>query len=84
MPLTADQTGIALAIDAAMAKLTKASKTDAEILGAMADHMPGFKALLDAGVVNQAADRYPGFRRFAEILELFAKAIRDGAIKVPK
>ena len=83
VPLTVEQARIAEAIDAEIERLVKQGKSQATILGAMQDYMPGFKQLLDAGVVQTAADRYPGFRRFAKILERTARAIASGAIAVP-
>ena len=81
--LTDEQARIAQAIDGEVDRLVRQGKTQATILGLMHDHMPLFKQLLDAGVMQEAAARYPGFRQFARILERTARGIRSGAIAVP-
>jgi hypothetical protein len=83
MSLTAEQTNIAETIAARVDRLVQAGKSQATILGEMADCMAGFKQLLDAGVVQEAAHRYPGFRQFAKILDRTARGIQSGAIPVP-
>jgi hypothetical protein len=83
MSLTDEQARIAEAIDGEVDRLIRQGKSQATILGLMQDHMPLFKQLLDAGVMEEAAARYPGFRRFAKILERMAHGIEAGAIAVP-
>ncbi len=83
MPLTDEQASIAHAIDAEFQRLIKLGKTHATILGQMHDHLPGFKQLIDAGVMREAGERYPGFYRFAKVLERTARGIQSGAIPVP-
>ena len=81
--LTDEQARIAQGIDGEVDRLVRQGKSQATILGLMHDHMPLFKQLLDAGVMQEAAARYPGFRQFARILERTARGIRSGAIAVP-
>jgi hypothetical protein len=83
MPLTDVQVRIAQAIDAEFQRLIKLGRTHATILGEMYDHLPGFKQLMDAGVMREAGERYPGFYRFAKVLERTASGIQSGAIPVP-
>jgi hypothetical protein len=82
MSLTEEQARIAQVIDGEFHRLFRQGKSQATILGLMRDHMPLFKQLMDAGVVQQVADRYPGFRQYAKILERTARGIRSGAIAV--
>ena len=83
MSLTDEQARIAQAIDGEFHRLVSQGKSQATILGLMHDHMPLFKQLLDAGVMQEAAERYPGFRQYAKILERTARGIQSGAIAVP-
>lgn len=83
MRLTVEQERIAQAIAAECDRLVKQGKSQATILALMSDHMPLFKQLLDADVLQDAADLYPGFRHFAKILERTAQAIGSGALAVP-
>jgi len=83
MSLTDEQARIAQAIDGEFHRLVRQGKSQATILGLMHDHMPLFKQLLDAGVMQEAAERYPGFRQYAKILERTARGIQSGAIAVP-
>jgi hypothetical protein len=81
--LTDEQARIAQAIDGEFHRLLRQGKSQATILGLMHDHMPLFKQLMDAGVMQEAAERYPGFRQYAKILERTARGIQAGAIAVP-
>jgi hypothetical protein len=81
--LTDEQARIAQAIDGEFHRLVRQGKSQATILGLMHDHMPLFKQLMDAGVMQEAAERYPGFRQYAKILERTARGIQAGAIAVP-
>jgi hypothetical protein len=83
MSLTVQQAKIAQTIADECDRLVKQGKSQATILGQMSDHMPHFKQLLDADVLQEAADKYPGFRHFANILERTAQAIGSGALAVP-
>jgi hypothetical protein len=83
MSLTDEQARIAQAIDGEFHRLVRQGKSQATILGLMHDHMPLFKQLMDAGVMQEAAERYPGFRQYAKILERTARGIQAGAIAVP-
>jgi hypothetical protein len=83
MSLTGEQSKIGTAIDEEFHRLFSQGKSQATILSLLRDHMPLFKQLMDAGVVQQAADRYPGFRQYAKILERTARGIRSGAIAGP-
>jgi len=83
MSLTKEQAKIAQAIDGEFHRLVKEGKSQATILGLMHGHMPLFKQLMDAGVMQEAAGRYPGFRQFAKVLERTARGIQSGAIAVP-
>lgn len=83
MSLTDEQARIAQAIDGEFQRLVRQGKSQATILGLMHDHMPLFKQLMDAGVMQEAADRYPGFRQYAKMLERMARGIQSGAIAVP-
>jgi hypothetical protein len=83
MSLTEEQAKIAQAIDGEFHRLFRQGKSQATILGLMHDHLPLFKQLMDAGVVQQAADGYPGFRQYTKILERTARGIRSGAIAAP-
>ena len=83
MSLTEEQARIAEAIDGEFQRLFREGKSRATILSLMHGHMPLFKQLLDAGVVQEAANRYPGFQQYAKVLERTARGIRSGAIAVP-
>jgi hypothetical protein len=83
MSLTDEQARIAQAIDGEFHRLVRQGKSQATILGLMHDHMPLFKQLLDAEVMQEAAERYPSFRQYAKILERTARGIQSGAIAVP-
>jgi hypothetical protein len=83
MSLTKEQARIAQAIDGEFHRRVKEGKSQATILGLMHGHMPLFKQLMDAGVMQEAAERYPGFRQFAKVLERTARGIQSGAIAVP-
>ena len=83
MSLTDEQARIAQAIDGEFQRLVRQGKSQATILGLMHGHMPLFKQLMDAGVMQEAADRYPGFRQYAKMLERMARGIQSGAIAVP-
>jgi hypothetical protein len=83
MSLTDEQARIAQAIDGEFHRLVRQGRSQATILGLMHGHMPLFKQLMDAGVMQEAADRYPGFRQYAKVLERTARGIQSGAIAVP-
>ncbi|MGD0108629.1 MAG: hypothetical protein ABSC06_32000 [Rhodopila sp.] len=86
MALTAEQRWIATKIDTRMGKLVRAGKDDMAILGAMADHMPQVKQLLDtvpSSDLDELIRKFPGVYRYAKILEALAASIQSGAIPVP-
>jgi len=86
MALTKQQLWIATKIDTRMQKLVRAGKDNLAIVGAMADHMPAFRQLLDTTEpddLDQLTRKFPGFYRYAKILESLAAGIESGAIPVP-
>ena len=64
-----------------------ATAKQARIAADIADHMHGFKHLLDTaqpGTMDELCRRHPGFHRYAKTLEGIARAIGSGAITVPR
>lgn len=87
MALTTQQVWTATKIDAKMHKLLRSGKDDMAIMVAMADHMPGFKELVDAmqpEALNELTRKFSGFYRYAKILEGVARGIQSGDIEVPR
>lgn len=85
MNLSAEQLDIACRIDAKVERLAGEGKNDVEIFVELAEDMPAFRQLLDAGphVMDQLCSRFDGFHRYAKILEDIAAAIASGEIQVP-
>ena len=86
MHLSAEQLAIASRIDAKMQRLADEGNDDVAIFVELADDMPAFRRLLDAGppAMDQLCLRFGGFYRYAKILEAIAASIASGEIRVPK
>lgn len=87
MPLTAQQTRLAVTIDTHVKHVLAHGGGDKELLMSLADHMGTFKQLMDMSTgeeMNTLCQRYDGFYRFAKLLERLAEGIADGSIPVPK
>jgi hypothetical protein len=87
MPLTEEQTRLAVLIDTHVREVLAHGGGDEAVLMLMADSMGTFKQLLDTctGVEMDAlCDRYNGLYRFAKLLERLAGGIADGSIPVPE
>jgi hypothetical protein len=86
MHLSAEQLAIASRIDAKMQRLADEGNDDVAIFVELADDMPAFRRLLDAGphAMEQLCLRFGGFYRYAKILEAIAAGIASGEIRVPK
>lgn len=83
----AEKARVAEKLDERVQALLLAGLDDVALMGAMSDHMPDFKRLLDAaepGELDKLARRFPAFGHYAAVLTAVAAAIRDGAIEVPK
>ena len=87
MPLTAEQTRLAVVIDTHVREVLAYDGGDAALLMSMADSMGTFKQLLDTctGVdMDALCDRYDGLYRFAKLLERLAGGIAEGRMPVPE
>ena len=87
MPLTAQQTQLAFAIDTHVKNVLAHGGGDEALLLSVADHMGTFKQLLDTctrAEMDALCARYDGFYRFAQLLERLAEGIADGSIPVPE
>ena len=87
MPLTADQTRLALTIDMHVKQVLAHGGGEEALLLSLADSMPTFKQLLDMCTgeeMDMLCERYDGFYRFATLLERLAEGIADGSITVPE
>ena len=87
MPLTAEQTRLAVLIDTHVREVLAHGGGDEAVLMSMADCMGTFKQLLDTctGVEMDAlCDRYDGLYRYAKLLEMLAGGIADGSMPVPE
>jgi len=87
MPLTADQTRLALTIDMHVKQVLAHGGGEEALLLSLADSMPTFKQLLDSCTgeeMDMLCERYDGFYRFASLLERLAEGIADGSITVPE
>jgi hypothetical protein len=71
MHLSAKQLDIASRIDAKVQRLASEGDDDVAIFVELADDMPAFRRLLDAGphAMDQLCLRFGGFYRYAKILE---------------
>ncbi len=86
MPLTAQQTQLAVTIDTYV-QHTFAQGGEEALLVSMVDYMPLFKQLLDTcsrADMDALCTQYDGFYRFAKLLESLAQGIADGRIPVPE
>jgi hypothetical protein len=87
MPLTEQQTRLALAIDTYVKQVLARGGGDEALLMSMADYMGTFKQLLEACTgedMDLLCERYEGFYRFAKLLEQLANGFADGSISVPE
>ncbi|MBZ5623089.1 MAG: arylsulfatase regulator [Acidobacteriia bacterium] len=87
MALSAEQLRIASRIDRKIGKLLDAGRDDLAIMGDMSDYMPEFNRLMDTSSreeMDALSARFPGFYYYGKILEMVAKQIRSGEIKVPE
>ena len=81
---TQKQISIAARLDSAVKKLEETGAGEIEVFVGMAEHMPLFYELLQAGAdFDELCARYDGFYRFAKTLEMIAEGIRSGEIEVP-
>lgn len=83
----AEKARVAKGLDERVQTLLLAGLDDVALMGAMSDHMPEFKRLLDAaepGELDELGRRFPAFGHYAAVLTAVAAAIRDGAIEVPR
>jgi hypothetical protein len=81
---TAEQLQVAERLDAEVRRLVPDGHDDIGVFAAMADRMPEFMRLLDAGLVNElySSGAFPGVLRYAKILGTLRHGIRDGRIRV--
>ena len=86
MHLSAEQLEISARIDAKVQRLLGLGYDDLAIFVEIADDMPDFKRLLDAGqlLMDELCRRFAGFYAYAKILEQIAAGIASGEIQVPK
>jgi hypothetical protein len=87
MPLSEQQTRLAVTIDTHVTEVLAHGGGDEALLRSLADDMPTFKQLLDTctgAEMDLLCDRYDGFYRFAHLLERLAEGIADGSIPVPE
>jgi len=86
MHVSAEHLEIAAKLDAKVQRLLGLGYDDLAIFVEMADDMPDFKRLLDAGhlLMDELCRRFTGFYRYAKILEQIAAGIASGEIQVPK
>ena len=83
---TSEQLQLAAKLDGKVRRLAQEGKTDLDIFVELADDMPDFKRLLDAGhpLMDALCLRFEGFYHYAKILEEIAEGIASGEIQVPK
>ena len=70
MPLTEQQTWLAVAIDTHVKHVLATGGGDEALLTSLADHMPTFKQLMDISTgaeMHALCQRYDGFYRFATL-----------------
>ena len=86
MYVSAEHLEIAARLDAKVQRLLGLGYHDVAIFVEMADDMPDFKRLLDAGrlLMDELCARFYGFYRYAKILEQIVAGIASGEIQVPK
>jgi hypothetical protein len=87
MPLSEQQTRLAVTIDTHVTEVLAHGGGDEALLRSLADDMPTFKQLLDTctgAEMDALCERYDGFYRFAKLLEMLAGGIADGGIPVPE
>jgi len=87
MPLTEEQTRLAVILDTHVKEVLAHGGGDEALLRSMADYLGTFKQLLDTctGVdMDALCDRYDGLYRFAKLLEMLAGGIADGSMPVPE
>lgn len=87
MPLTEQQTRLAVTIDRHVHAIIASGGGDEELLVSMVDDMGMFKQLLDTCSredMEILCQHYDGFYRFAQLLENLAQGIADGTIPVPE
>jgi hypothetical protein len=87
MPLSAQQTRLAVTIDTHVREVLAQGGGDEALLMSMVDSMGTFKQLLDTctgAEMDALCERYDGFYRFAKLLEMLAGGIADGSIPVPE
>jgi hypothetical protein len=87
MPLTEEQTRLAVIIDTHVREVLAQGGGDEALLMSMANYMGTFKQLLETctGVEMDAlCNHYDGLYRFAKLLEMLAGGIADGRIPVPE
>ena len=87
MPLSEQQTRLAVTIDTHVTEVLAHGGGDEALLRSLADYMPTFKQLLDtctSAEMDALCERYDGFYRFAKLLEMLAGGIADGSIPVPE
>ncbi len=86
MPLTSQQTRLAVMIDTHVTQVLADGGGDQALLVSLADYMGTFKQLLETCTseeLNALCDRYEGLYRLAKLLEMLAAGIADGCIPVP-
>jgi len=87
MPLTPQQTRLAVTIDTHVTRLLAHGGGDEALLASLADYMGTFKQLMDLSTgeeMNALCQQYEGFYRVAKLLERLAEGIADGSIPVPE
>jgi hypothetical protein len=86
MHVSAEHLEIAARLDAKVQRLLGLGYDDVAIFVEMADDMPDFKRLLDAGqlLMDELCRRFYWFYRYAKILEQIAAGIASCEIRVPK
>ena len=87
MPLSEQQTRLAVTIDTHVREVLAQGGGDEAFLMSMVDSMGTFKQLLDTctgAEMDALCERYDGFYRFAKLLEMLAGGIADGSIPVPE
>ena len=87
MPLTAQQTRLAVTIDTHVKQVLAHGGGDEALLLSMADSMGTFKQLLETctgAEVDALCERDDGFYRFAKLLERLAEGIANGSVPVPE
>jgi hypothetical protein len=87
MPLSEQQTRLAVTIDTHVKHVLAGGDGDEALLMSLADYMGTFKELLDTctgAEIDTLCERYDGFYRFAKLLERLAGGIADGSVPVPE